>query len=131
MGHGGFGRRPVPVLFAGREPDDIAGAYLLDGSALALHAATAGDDDQSLPERMRVPGGAGARLEGDLRALHPRGIEGIEERIDADRAGEPVRRAFAGRPAAGAKNVHGWVSFNMPSVRRRGSDRRIGACRAK
>jgi hypothetical protein len=48
----------VPVLLAGREPDDVAGADLLDQAPLALAAAQAGDHDQRLAERVRVPGGA-------------------------------------------------------------------------
>ena len=58
----------MPVLLARREPDDVAGADLLDRAALALHAAEAGGDEQRLAERVRVPRGAGARLEGDGRA---------------------------------------------------------------
>ena len=61
----GGGRGAVPMVFAGREPDDVAGADFLDGSALALRAAAAGGDDQRLAERVGVPGGAGAGLEGD------------------------------------------------------------------
>src|SRR5262249_33775954 len=82
VGHRGVGRRAVPVFFARRDPDDVAGANLLDRAAVTPNAAEAGDDDQRLPERMGVPGGAGARLEGHLRALYPRGVEGVEERID-------------------------------------------------
>src|SRR5205823_6001743 len=58
MAHRRGGRGPVPVFLARREPDDVTGPYLLDGAALALHAPGARGDDQGLPERMRVPGGA-------------------------------------------------------------------------
>ena len=67
VGHGRGRRGAVPVLLARREPDDIAGPDLLDRAALALDPAAAGRDDQRLAERMRVPGGAGAGLEGDAR----------------------------------------------------------------
>ncbi len=58
----------VPMPRAGREPDDIAGTNFFDRLALALHPAEAGRDDQRLPERMGMPGGTGARLEGDAAA---------------------------------------------------------------
>ena len=59
------GSRPVPMLLAGSEPDDVAGADFLDRTALALDATTPGGDDQRLAERMGVPGGTGAGLECD------------------------------------------------------------------
>ena len=59
------GRRAVPVLLARREPDDVARPDLLDRPALALHAAAAGQHDQRLTERVRVPRRARAGLEGD------------------------------------------------------------------
>ena len=48
--------------------NDVAGADFLDGAARALRPAAAGGDDQRLAERMRVPGGARAGLEGDAGA---------------------------------------------------------------
>jgi hypothetical protein len=53
----------VPMLQTRRKPDDIAGADLLDRSALALHPSEAGSDNQRLPERVRVPRGPGAGFE--------------------------------------------------------------------
>ena len=53
---------------------------------------TAGRDDQRLAERMGVPGGAGARLERNLAAGDAAGLGRLEQRIDADRAREIVRR---------------------------------------
>ena len=68
VGHGGGGRSAVPVFFAGGEPDDVAGSDFLDGAAQALGAAAAGEDNQGLTQRMRVPGGAGAGFKGDAPA---------------------------------------------------------------
>src|SRR5205823_3827515 len=64
--------RAVPMLLVRRKPDDIAGPDFLDRSAVALRPAKAGSDDQCLTERMRMPCGAGTRLEGDARAMHTR-----------------------------------------------------------
>ena len=72
--HRGRRRSAVPVLLAGREPDDVAGADLLDRPALALRPADTRGHDQRLAERMGVPRRARARLEGDLRALHAAGV---------------------------------------------------------
>ena len=57
--HGRGWRGAVPMLFARRKPDNIAGTNLLDRAALALGAAATGDDNQSLTERMGMPCGAG------------------------------------------------------------------------
>ena len=65
MGHGGGRRGTVPMLFARREPDDVAGPDLLDRAALALRPAAARGDDEGLAERMGVPGGARAGFERD------------------------------------------------------------------
>ncbi len=50
----------VPVLFARSEPDHVARTDFLDRTALALHPAAAGRDNQSLAKGMgqavRAPG---------------------------------------------------------------------------
>ena len=84
-------RRAVPVLFARREPNDVPRPDLLDRPALALRKAAAGRHDQCLPQRMRVPGCARAGLERDAGAADARRIGRLEQRVDADRAGEPFR----------------------------------------
>ena len=61
-------RGPVPMLFARREPDHVAGPDFLDRPAPTLRPAAAGRHDQGLAERMRVPCGTGAGLEGDAGA---------------------------------------------------------------
>src|SRR3954452_7324129 len=66
VAHSGGRRRAVPVLQPRRKPHNIAGPHLLDGAAVALHPSQSRGDDQRLSERMRMPGGPGTRLEGDL-----------------------------------------------------------------
>src|SRR5258708_3938514 len=62
------GSGPMPVLFAGREPDHVAGMDLFDRSAPAPDAARARGHDQRLPQRVGVPRGPRAGLEGDMRS---------------------------------------------------------------
>ena len=85
----------VPVLFTGREPDHVTRTDLLDRTAPNLSPAATTDDDQRLPQRMRVPGRARTRLKGH-RGADGTGRGGrLEQRVDAHRAGEVVGRAAA------------------------------------
>src|SRR4051812_37703409 len=95
--HGRGRRGSVPVLLARREPDHVAGTDLLDRAALPLDPAAAGRDDEGLPQRVGVPRGPGAGLECNARTGRTgRGV-GLEEWVDADRAGEPVGRPLVRR----------------------------------
>src|SRR3954465_16029861 len=94
VGHGGGGRRAVPVLDARREPDHVAGPDLLLRAAPLLHPAETRRDDKGLSDGMRVPSRAGAGLEGDVPSRHPRRSGGWEHRIDPNRSCEVLRRAF-------------------------------------
>src|SRR6266702_959444 len=98
MRHRRRGRRPVPMLLAG--PD------FLDRAALALNPTAARRDNQSLAERMRMPGGAGARLECDAAAANMCWIGCLEQRVHADRAGEIFRRSLAGRLRTASFDLH-------------------------
>ena len=71
MRHRAIGRRAVPVLLTRLEPDDVAGSNLLDQATFPLRAAETGGDKQRLAERVRMPGGARARLEGDSGRVSP------------------------------------------------------------
>jgi hypothetical protein len=82
----------MPVLVAGRAPDDVAGPDLDDGFALALGPATAGGDDEGLTQGVGMPIGAGARLKGDAGAGDPSGRRRIIQRVEADRTGEILCR---------------------------------------
>jgi len=83
------------VLFAWRKPDYVAGPDLLDGAAPTLRTSTAEGDDQRLTERMRMPCGARAGLEGDACAPRRRWLWRIKEHIDTHSAGKILRRSFA------------------------------------
>ena len=74
VGHGRGESGSVPVFFAGRKPDHIAGTDFLYLRAFALSPTAAGGDDQRLAEGVGMPCGACARLEGDARTLHKGGI---------------------------------------------------------
>ena len=76
--HGGVGRGPMPVLSAGRNPDDVARPDLFFRPPLPLHPAEARGDDQRLAQGMRVPCRAGARLERDNSAADARGRATLE-----------------------------------------------------
>src|SRR3954469_16384332 len=97
VGHGCGWRGAVPMFFARRKPDDVAGANFFDGTAFALGPTEAGDDDQRLAEWMGVPGGPGARLEGDAGSSGAGRRAWLEEWIDANCAREPISRAFCRR----------------------------------
>lgn len=107
VGEGGGGGGAVPVALGGRKPDDVAGANLLDGGAIALDPSAAGGDDERLAEWVGVPCGARAGLEGDAGGAEERGVLGLDERVDADGAGEPIGGAADGGDGTGALDVHG------------------------
>ena len=73
------------MLFARRNPDDVAGPDFFFRTALALHPAMTRRDDERLAERMRVPRGARAGLEGDDAAANPRRSAAPERQVDPDR----------------------------------------------
>ena len=111
VGHGHGRRGAVPVFLAGGEADDVTRTDFLDGASFALGAAAAGGDDQSLAERMRVPGSAGAGFEGHGITCGPSAFAGgygatRKQRVNTHRAGEPVGAAWGGRLGAGAFDLH-------------------------
>src|ERR1700730_18215635 len=63
VGHGRGRRGAVPMLLAGRKPDHVAWPDFLLGTAPSLRPPETRCDDQFLTEWMRVPCGAGTRLE--------------------------------------------------------------------
>src|SRR5947209_6775984 len=127
VGHGRGRRGAVPVLLARREPDHVAGPNLLDRASPALRQAAAGRHDESLPERVRVPGGAGAGLEGDAGSGRAgRGV-GREQRVDAHRAREPLGRSLVGRLCTNSLDVHAeLLSLGRRELSSRAASRRDG-----
>ena len=85
----------VPVELVGFDPDGVAGVDELGGLAFELDPAEAGDDVQCLAERVAVPGGAGAGLEGDACGFEAGRGFGVGERLKPDCAGEPGGWALA------------------------------------
>src|SRR5215469_10798391 len=67
--HGSCRRRAMPMLLAGREPDNVTGPDLFDRTAPALRPATAGHNDESLTERPDEPCYIRPRREGYARAF--------------------------------------------------------------
>lgn len=63
--HRAVRRDAVPVFDAGWNLHHVARPHLFNRAAPALHAPDARSHDQGLSQRVRVPGGASARLKGD------------------------------------------------------------------
>ena len=55
MGHCLGGRRSMPMLLTGPEPDHIAWTDLFDLPSPTLHPAETGGDNQCLTKGMRMP----------------------------------------------------------------------------
>ena len=101
----------VPVLLIGLDVDAVAGADDLDRSAAALTQPDALGDEEALPERVTMPGGAGAGHEVDKARLHPgwgsRGGDGV----DVDVAGEPLGGPFVVAPSVELRVICMGASF--------------------
>ena len=106
VGHARCGRSAVPMLFAGREPDDITGPDLLDRATFALSPAKARRNDQSLPERMSVSCCSCAWLECYAGGLDKSRIRRLKQRIDAHIASEPLGGAYCGGLRAHSFDFH-------------------------
>src|SRR6516225_1492579 len=111
VAHGGVRRGAMPVLFTRREPDDIAGADLLDRTAVALHPAAAESDDQRLSEWMRVPSGARTRLERYRGTADARWRGRLKRRVEPHGADEVFGWAFRRGLRAVSFDIHQSVSF--------------------
>ena len=99
-------RSAVPVLLPGCDAHDVARPDLLHRTAPPLHPAETGGHNQRLTERVRVPCGTGAWLERDARSVRPRRRNRVEQWIDADCSGEPIRRALHRRLGPASLDFH-------------------------
>src|SRR5450755_2337633 len=103
-----IGRRAaVPMLFARRNPDDVAGLDLVYRPALALDPADAGDHIERLAKGVRMPGRPRAWLKGYAGRDNPRRGLGGNDRILPDRAGKILFGREACRPRTGGMDIHG------------------------
>src|SRR5262249_39936588 len=114
-------RAAMPVLLARWNPDDIACLDLADRLALGLEAADARDHVESLSERMRVPRGPCARLEGNAIDDDPCWRRCGDDRVLPDRARKVFGWRAARRPRSGGIDFHGCLlGFLSLLVRRMG-----------
>src|SRR5271165_910616 len=102
----------VPMLFIGREPDDVARTDFLDRAALALHPAEPEGDEQRLTERVRVPGSPCPRLERDDRTADTGGCGSAKGRVDPHRTGKPIRRSLPRWLRATSFDLHLFPPFD-------------------
>ena len=66
MGHGSIGRSTVPMIDVGRAPDGVTRLDFNDFSIPCSGQADTGGHDHMLAGRMKMPGGSGAGLKGDI-----------------------------------------------------------------
>jgi len=100
----------APPALEGENQTTSPGRISSIGPPPALCQAAAGGDDESLAERVRVPGSARARLESYAGALNKRRFGRLKQGIDPDGAREPLCRPLGGRLRANPFDVH----FSIP-----------------
>jgi hypothetical protein len=93
------GRGAVQVFFAGLEQHTVAWTDDFDRTAASLGAADALEDVDGLAVRVGMPCGAGARSEVDAARAQARAAGRRCDRVDVDRAGEPIARSVCGLDA--------------------------------
>src|SRR5215469_10984647 len=86
----------MPMLLARRARHHIAGPDHLDRPTPALNQTEARSHNKRLPEWVRVPVAARARLERDVGTARARGCWRFEQWIDPNRASEILRRPLDG-----------------------------------
>src|SRR5213082_3078270 len=90
------GVAPCQCFSPGANQTTSPGRIFSIGVALALNPAKTGRDNQRLTEWMCMPGSASTRLEGDACATNASRFGCLEQRINANRAGEPIGWSFGG-----------------------------------
>src|SRR5439155_3520517 len=104
--HGCCWRSAMPMFQSWGKPDDIAGTNLLDRTALALHPTETACNNERLTKRMRVPRCASSRLERDTRTGGACWRICLKQRIDSNRASEPISRSLRGCLRADSFDFH-------------------------
>src|SRR5437773_8747848 len=92
--HGRGWRGAVPMFLTRRAPYNVPWPNLLDRTSPALYETTTSCDDENLTARMRMPCCPSARFESHTRSESPCGIGRLEQRVNAYRACEILRRSF-------------------------------------
>src|SRR5215208_5262740 len=111
VGHEAVRGGAVPVVLAGLEEHAVARADYLDRFAAALREADALGDVDGLAVGVGVPRGPRARGEVDAARLQVRGTRRRRDRIDVNRAGEPLAR-----PDHGLDGVPGDLHGVLPKT---------------
>src|SRR5260370_24582298 len=96
----------MPMFLPRCEPDHITWSNVFDGTTPALDPTTGSRHDQGLAQRMAVPCGPSAGLEGDTGTTHACWIGGLKQGVKTDRAGKIVGRPFPGRLRATSFDIH-------------------------
>src|SRR5262249_19708157 len=96
----------MPVLFARRNPDGVAGSDFLYRTAPGLHPTDSRGDKKCLTERMRVPCCPRARFEAHPRRSNARRIRRLNDGILPNRSGEARRAHPARGPRSASNDVH-------------------------
>src|SRR5262245_9688928 len=99
-------RRAVPMLLLRWAADHVTGPNFHDRTSPALDQTAARRDDQGLAQRMGVPMGPCAGLEGDTRGEHAGRIGSLVQRVNADRATKILSWPFARRLCTASFDVH-------------------------
>src|SRR5215218_1162041 len=94
VGHEAVRRRAVPVVLPWLE-EDVTWAYGLDRAAAALAQSGALRHVDRLAVGMGVPGRPCTGCEVDVDRPQPGGVGGDSDRVEVDRAGEPLARSGA------------------------------------
>ena len=103
---GGRWRGAVPMLFAGREANDVARMDFFDWTTFALGPTATGGNNEGLAQRMGVPGGPGAGFKRDIGGRNP---------------SKMFQRGCAGKRVACGKSRKNWKTISAAGGGRRRS----------
>src|SRR3990167_11052588 len=96
----------MPMTHVGRTPHNIAGMDGLDRTAFDLGPPAPFENHETLPQRVLVPRGAGARLEAHQGCANLRLPFRVEQRGDGHGAREPCAWPAGGRSCRAPTEFH-------------------------